>query len=247
MLFLSHCAGPGGPSGSGHEAHGAGGVRASLLAPSCPGARGIADDAADRGAGRPDRGPRAQADAPAATRGAGEERSRPQGGLPTRPAGRADQRRRRARLVGRQPLLHRLLRPARRQRAHLRAQRRLLHPLALDRHRPGGAARTAEDAAQRPAAQRARDGRLDPLPTRGLSLEDYVVSTAATIQELTSRQYKYGFVTEIESDSVPRGLNEEIIRLISAKKNEPAFMLEWCLQAFRHWLTIQEPRRQTIR
>src|SRR5712691_6181505 len=247
MLFLFHYAGPGGPSGSGDEAHGTGGIRASLPASGRPGARGIADDAADRGAGRPDQGPRAQADACAASRGAGEERPRPQGRLSACPAGRADQRRRRARLPGRQSLFHRLLRRARRQRAHLRAQRRLLDPLALDRRRPGGAARPAEDAAQRLAPQRAGDGRLDPLPTRGLSPEDTVVSTAATIQELTSRQYKYGFVTEIESDSVPRGLNEDVIRLISAKKNEPAFMLEWRLRAFRHWLTMKEPRWQNVR
>ena len=73
------------------------------------------------------------------------------------------------------------------------------------------------------------------------------MSTAATIQELSSRQYKYGFVTEIEADSVPPGLNEEIIRLISAKKNEPEFMLEWRLRAFRHWLTMKEPRWQNVR
>jgi len=73
------------------------------------------------------------------------------------------------------------------------------------------------------------------------------VSAPATIQELTSRQYKYGFVTEIEADAVPRGLNEETVRLISAKKNEPAFMLEWRLRAFRHWLTMKEPRWQNVR
>src|SRR5260370_1772202 len=247
MLFLSTQPGLGGASGSGHEAHDARGVRASLLAPGRSGARGIADDAADRGAGRSDSGPRAQTDACAASRGAGEERPRPQGRLSARRAGRADQARRRARLLGRQPLLHRLLRPACRQRAHLRAQRRLLDPLAQDRRRPGGAARPAEDAAQRLAPQRAGDGSLDPLPARGLFLEDTVVTTAASIQELTSRQYKYGFVTEIEADAVPRGLNEEIIRLISAKKNEPAFMLEWRLTAFRHWLTMKEPRWQNVR
>jgi len=73
------------------------------------------------------------------------------------------------------------------------------------------------------------------------------VSAPATIQELTSRQYKYGFVTDIEADAVPPGLNEEIVRLISAKKNEPAFMLEWRLRAFRHWLTMKEPRWQNVR
>jgi Fe-S cluster assembly protein SufB len=61
------------------------------------------------------------------------------------------------------------------------------------------------------------------------------------VQALANREYKYGFVTEIETDSAPFGLNEDIIRLISAKKHEPEFMLEWRLKSFRHWLTMQEP------
>ena len=73
------------------------------------------------------------------------------------------------------------------------------------------------------------------------------MSAPPTVQELASRQYKYGFVTDIESDTVPRGLNEDVIRLISAKKNEPAFMLEWRLKAYRHWLTMKEPRWQNVR
>ncbi|QRN95692.1 Fe-S cluster assembly protein SufB [Archangium violaceum] len=67
-----------------------------------------------------------------------------------------------------------------------------------------------------------------------------------TIQELTKRQYEAGFVTEVESESIPRGLNEDVIRLISAKKNEPDFMLEWRLRAYRHWLTLKEPRWQKV-
>lgn len=68
------------------------------------------------------------------------------------------------------------------------------------------------------------------------------MSTAANnLQELTQREYKYGFVTDIEADSAPPGLNEDIIRFISAKKNEPEFMLEWRLRAYRHWLTMKEP------
>src|SRR3989442_13229528 len=62
-----------------------------------------------------------------------------------------------------------------------------------------------------------------------------------TTEDLVNREYKYGFVTEIEADTVPRGLNEEIIRLISAKKDEPDFMLQWRLKAYRHWLTMKEP------
>ncbi len=61
------------------------------------------------------------------------------------------------------------------------------------------------------------------------------------LEVLTSQQYKYGFVTDIEAESAPPGLNEDIIRWISAKKQEPAFMLEWRLKAYRHWLTMQEP------
>jgi Fe-S cluster assembly protein SufB len=61
------------------------------------------------------------------------------------------------------------------------------------------------------------------------------------IEILANREYKYGFVTEVETDSVPPGLNEEIIRLISAKKREPEWMLDWRLKAYRHWLTMREP------
>jgi len=69
------------------------------------------------------------------------------------------------------------------------------------------------------------------------------MSTATeTIEGLVRQEYKYGFVTDVEADSAPPGLNEDIIRLISAKKHEPEFMLEWRLKAFRHWLTMTEPR-----
>ena len=62
------------------------------------------------------------------------------------------------------------------------------------------------------------------------------------IEELVSQDYKWGFVTEVEADVVPKGLNEDIIRMISAKKHEPEFMLEWRLKAYRHWLTMEEPK-----
>jgi Fe-S cluster assembly protein SufB len=62
-----------------------------------------------------------------------------------------------------------------------------------------------------------------------------------TIESLANQEYKWGFVSEIEANSVPPGLNEDIIRLISAKKKEPEFLLEWRLRAYRHWLTMQEP------
>jgi Fe-S cluster assembly protein SufB len=63
----------------------------------------------------------------------------------------------------------------------------------------------------------------------------------SSVQSLVSQPYKYGFVTDIEADTIPRGLSEETIRLISAKKNEPAFMLEFRLKAYRKWLTMAEP------
>jgi Fe-S cluster assembly protein SufB len=65
---------------------------------------------------------------------------------------------------------------------------------------------------------------------------------AANVEEFVSRRYEQGFVTDIETDTVPPGLDENVIRHISAKKNEPAFMLEWRLRAYRHWLTMTEPR-----
>ena len=68
-----------------------------------------------------------------------------------------------------------------------------------------------------------------------------MTTATSTIQELANREYKYGFVTEVEADTVPRGLNEDIIRQISAKKKEPEFLLQWRLKAYRHWLTMKEP------
>jgi Fe-S cluster assembly protein SufB len=68
------------------------------------------------------------------------------------------------------------------------------------------------------------------------------MSTAtSTIEELANREYKHGFVTDIEADTLPRGLNEDIVRTISSKKNEPTWLLEWRLKALRHWLTMKEP------
>ncbi len=67
------------------------------------------------------------------------------------------------------------------------------------------------------------------------------------IDALLKRRYEAGFVTEVEEETVPPGLNEDIIRLISAKKEEPEFLLEWRLKAYRHWLTMQEPRWAHVR
>jgi Fe-S cluster assembly protein SufB len=62
-----------------------------------------------------------------------------------------------------------------------------------------------------------------------------------TIEQLARQEYKYGFETKVETDEVPKGLNEDIIRTISSKKNEPEWLLEWRLKAFRLWLTMKEP------
>src|SRR5437667_1070526 len=70
--------------------------------------------------------------------------------------------------------------------------------------------------------------------------------TVDSLQELNEREYKWGFVTDIEADMAPRGLNEEIIRFISAKKKEPEWLLEWRLKAYRHWLTMKEPAWQNV-
>jgi Fe-S cluster assembly protein SufB len=64
----------------------------------------------------------------------------------------------------------------------------------------------------------------------------------STAENLVSQEYKYGFVTDIESDTIPRGLSEETVRLISEKKHEPEWMFEFRLKAFRHWLTMTEPK-----
>jgi Fe-S cluster assembly protein SufB len=64
---------------------------------------------------------------------------------------------------------------------------------------------------------------------------------AQELQELANREYRWGFVTDVEADSAPPGLNEEIIRFISHKKQEPDWLLEWRLKAYRHWLTMKEP------
>ena len=65
--------------------------------------------------------------------------------------------------------------------------------------------------------------------------------SAQTIDDFTDGDYKYGFVTDIEADTIPKGLSEDTVRFISAKKNEPEWLLEWRLGAYRHWLTMTEP------
>src|SRR5438034_10444247 len=77
-------------------------------------------------------------------------------------------------------------------------------------------------------------------------MQETAMSSTEAIQDLTTQQYKYGFVTDVEADAVPRGLSEDTIRLISAKKNEPEFMLDWRLKSYRAWLSMKEPTWQNV-
>jgi Fe-S cluster assembly protein SufB len=70
---------------------------------------------------------------------------------------------------------------------------------------------------------------------------------SAVIQNLVNQPYKHGFHTDIESDVVPKGLNEDVVRVISAKKNEPEWLLEFRLKAFRHWQTMTEPEWPNVK
>ncbi len=71
-------------------------------------------------------------------------------------------------------------------------------------------------------------------------------SPASKIEDLVNREYAHGFYTDIEADVIPVGLNEDVVRLISAKKKEPEFMLEWRLKAYRQWRTMKEPSWQNV-
>lgn len=66
------------------------------------------------------------------------------------------------------------------------------------------------------------------------------------LEEITNREYEHGWTTNIESDAAPKGLNEDIVRFISAKKQEPEWLLEWRLKAYRHWLTLKEPKWSNV-
>ncbi|MFZ1070522.1 MAG: Fe-S cluster assembly protein SufB, partial [Methyloceanibacter sp.] len=68
-----------------------------------------------------------------------------------------------------------------------------------------------------------------------------VQETVARVREIDVDKYKYGFFTDIESVKAPKGLSEDVVRFISAKKNEPEWLLDWRLEAYRRWLTMQEP------
>ena len=69
----------------------------------------------------------------------------------------------------------------------------------------------------------------------------------STIEKTVFSDYKYGFVTQIEADEAPKGLNEDVIHFISARKKEPQWMLDWRLKAYRHWLTMKTPEWANIK
>ncbi|OFV90513.1 MAG: Fe-S cluster assembly protein SufB [Acidobacteria bacterium RIFCSPLOWO2_02_FULL_64_15] len=73
-----------------------------------------------------------------------------------------------------------------------------------------------------------------------------MTTATRTIEELTNREYQYGFVTDVEAETVPKGLSEEVVQLISEKKREPTWLLEWRLKAYRTWLTMSEPTWQNV-
>jgi Fe-S cluster assembly protein SufB len=74
-----------------------------------------------------------------------------------------------------------------------------------------------------------------------------MTSENAMLEEFAQREYEHGFVTEIESDAIEPGLSEDVVRLISSKKNEPEWLLEWRLKAYRHWLTMDEPEWHNVK
>ena len=67
------------------------------------------------------------------------------------------------------------------------------------------------------------------------------------LNDVTSNEYKWGFVTDIESETVPKGLNEDIVRMISKKKDEPEWMTDWRIKAFRYWKKMTEPKWPNVK
>src|SRR5881396_160657 len=74
-----------------------------------------------------------------------------------------------------------------------------------------------------------------------------MVSKSVLQEQMAKQEYKYGFVADLDEDTVPKGLSEDVVRLISRKKKEPEWMTEWRLRAYRHWLTMKEPTWSNVR
>src|SRR5712691_1474038 len=73
-----------------------------------------------------------------------------------------------------------------------------------------------------------------------------MVSKSVLQEQMAKQEYKYGFVSDLDEETAPKGLNEDIVRLISGKKKEPEWFLEWRLRAYRHWLTMKEPKWSNV-
>src|SRR5690349_7694071 len=73
------------------------------------------------------------------------------------------------------------------------------------------------------------------------------MTSQTAVEEMANQEYKYGFVSDVDADSFPAGLSEEVIARLSAVKNEPEWMLEWRLKGYRHWLTMTEPTWPNVR
>ena len=84
-------------------------------------------------------------------------------------------------------------------------------------------------------------GDIKNIAKEAIAKESIEAGTVEGVAGLEADKYKYGFETHIEMDTAPKGLNEDVIRLISKKKHEPKFLLEWRLKAFRHWQTMKMP------
>jgi Fe-S cluster assembly protein SufB len=72
-------------------------------------------------------------------------------------------------------------------------------------------------------------------------------TSTETIEQLATREYKYGFYTDVEAETIPKGLNEDVVRMISAKKQEPEWLLQWRMKAFRLWQTMKEPTWHNVK
>ncbi|MDX9923283.1 MAG: Fe-S cluster assembly protein SufB [Ignavibacteriaceae bacterium] len=88
---------------------------------------------------------------------------------------------------------------------------------------------------------------MEEIKTNGLQEKDEISEDMQLLNDVTKNEYKWGFITDIESDTAPKGLNEEIVRFISLKKGEPEWMTEWRLKAFRHWQTMEEPKWPNVK
>src|SRR5215470_3300008 len=93
-----------------------------------------------------------------------------------------------------------------------------------------------------------RHGSCAPVNARDASRLTFEGNAMSSVLDnLVNQPYQHGFVTDIESDTAPRGLSEDTIRYISAKKNEPQWLLDFRLQAYRHWLVMDEPRWPNVK